>query len=164
MANLHRDHFLHNQLIRFNKIIYIFSQISAGYNVFCCTFSALLTRRSLTTRAEVTLTWVNALHTTQWQLHEKVGAISSNGIPTERVHMQWPWPFPGDLGISLLSLILNHKQCMNSMKLVIYFMKKDSKNDAVTPQRQSQFTPKMKANAVPRLLSSLVWIDQCNEM
>ena len=30
-------------------------------------------------------------------------------------------------------------------------------------QRQSQFTPKMKANAVPHLLSSLVWIDQCNE-
>ena len=29
--------------------------------------------------------------------------------------------------------------------------------------RQSQFTPKMKANAVPRLLSSLVWIDQYNE-
>ena len=35
------------------------------------------------------------------------------------------------------------------------FMKK-TPNDAVTPQRQSQFTPKMKANAVPRLLSSLV--------
>ena len=31
-----------------------------------------------------------------------------------------------------------------------------SPNNAVTPQRQSQFTPKMKANAVPRLLSSLV--------
>ena len=26
-------------------------------------------------------------------------------------------------------------------------------------QRQSQFTPKMKENAIPRLLSSLVWID-----
>ena len=56
---------------------------------------------------------------------------------------------------------------MNSMKLVIplhafYFIKKIS-NDAVTPQHQSQFTPKMKANAVPRLLSSLVWIDQYNE-
>ena len=33
---------------------------------------------------------------------------------------------------------------------------KKTPNDAVTPQRQSQFTPKMKANAVPRLLSSLV--------
>ena len=40
-------------------------------------------------------------------------------------------------------------------------------NNAVTLHRQSQFTPKMKANAVPRLLSSLVWIDQynkCNRM
>ena len=33
----------------------------------------------------------------------------------------------------------------------------------MTPQRQSQFTPKMKANAVLHLLSSLVWIDQYNE-
>ena len=33
----------------------------------------------------------------------------------------------------------------------------------MTPQRQSQFTPKMKANTVPRLLSSLAWIDQYNE-
>ena len=36
------------------------------------------------------------------------------------------------------------------------FMEKKTPNGAVTPQRQSQFTPKMKANAVPRLLSSLV--------
>ena len=37
----------------------------------------------------------------------------------------------------------------------------------MTPQWQSQFTLKMKANAVPHLLSSLVWIDRynkCNEM
>ena len=33
----------------------------------------------------------------------------------------------------------------------------------MTPQQESQFTLKMKANAVPRLLSSLVWIDQYNE-
>ena len=55
---------------------------------------------------------------------------------------------------------------MNSMKLVIplhFISGKKTPNDAVTPQRQSQFTPKMKANAVPRLLSSLVWIDQYNE-
>ena len=48
---------------------------------------------------------------------------------------------------------------MNSMKLVIplhFISRKKTPNDAVTPQRQSQFTPKMKANAVPRLLSSLV--------
>ena len=55
---------------------------------------------------------------------------------------------------------------MNFMKLVIplrFISWKKTPNDAVTPQRQSQFTPKMKANAVPRLLSSLVWIDQYNE-
>ena len=45
----------------------------------------------------------------------------------------------------------------------ILFREKKTPNDAVTPQRQSQFTPKMKANAVPRLLSSLVWIDQYDE-
>ena len=48
---------------------------------------------------------------------------------------------------------------MTSMKLVIplhFISWKKTPNDAVTPQRQSQFTPKMKANAVPRLLSSLV--------
>ena len=39
--------------------------------------------------------------------------------------------------------------------VTFYFMKK-TPNDTVTPQRQSQFTPKMKANAEPRLLSSLV--------
>ena len=45
---------------------------------------------------------------------------------------------------------------MNSVKLVIplrFISYKNTPNDAVTPQRQSQFTPKMKANAVPRLLS-----------
>ena len=48
---------------------------------------------------------------------------------------------------------------MNSMKLVIpihFISGIKTLNDAVTPQCQSQFTPKMKANAVPRLLSSLV--------
>ena len=48
---------------------------------------------------------------------------------------------------------------MNSLKLVFllhFISSKKTPNDAVTPQRQSQFTPKMKANAVPRLLSSLV--------
>ena len=33
---------------------------------------------------------------------------------------------------------------------------KKTPNNAVTPQRQSQFTPKMKANAESRLLSSVV--------
>ena len=52
------------------------------------------------------------------------------------------------------------------MKLVIplhFISWKKITNNAVTPKRQSQFTPKMKANAVPHLLSSLVWIDQYNE-
>ena len=40
---------------------------------------------------------------------------------------------------------------------------KKTPNNGVTPQRLSQFTPKMKANAVSRLLSSLVWIDLYNE-
>ena len=38
----------------------------------------------------------------------------------------------------------------------ILFYEEKTPNDAVTPERWSQFTPKMKANAVPRLLSSLV--------
>ena len=46
-----------------------------------------------------------------------------------------------------------HETC-NSV--TFYFMEKKTPNYAVTPQCQSQFTPKMKANAVPRLLSSLV--------
>ena len=57
-----------------------------------------------------------------------------------------------------------HETCHS---VTFYFMKKKTPNDAVTPQCQSQFTPKMKANAVPRLLSSLVWIDhydECNWM
>ena len=45
-----------------------------------------------------------------------------------------------------------HETCLS---VIFYFMKKDSKRwcDTTTP---SQFTPKMKANADPRLLSSLV--------
>ena len=55
----------------------------------------------------------------------------------------------------------------NSSFRYIIFHEKITPNDAVTPQRQSQITPKLRANAVPRLLSSLVWIDQyyeCNGM
>ena len=59
--------------------------------------------------------------------------------------------------------------CMNSMKtcpsVTFYFMKNsfsDISGKWILPntQCQSQFTPKMKANAISRLLSSLVWIDQ----
>ena len=53
-----------------------------------------------------------------------------------------------------------HEACHS---FTFLFREKRTPNGAVTPQRQSQFTPKMKANAKPRLLSSLVWIDQCNE-
>ena len=53
-----------------------------------------------------------------------------------------------------------HETCHS---VTFYFMKKDSKWCCETPLGQSQFTPKMKTNAVPRLLSSLVWIDQYNE-
>ena len=51
----------------------------------------------------------------------------------------------------------------NSSLRYIIFHEKKTPNDAVATQRQSQFTPKMKANAIPRLLSSLVWIGQYNE-
>ena len=65
-----------------------------------------------------------------------------------------------------ISISLDITLNMNSMKLVIplhYISWKKTPNDAVTPQRQSQFTPKMKTHAVERLLSSLLWIDQYNE-
>ena len=39
---------------------------------------------------------------------------------------------------------------------VTFYFIKNTPNDAVTPEHQSQFTPTMKANAVQRLLSSLV--------
>ena len=51
-----------------------------------------------------------------------------------------------------------------SFRYILFHEKKNTPNNAVTPQCQSQFTPKMKANAVPRLLSSLVWIVQYNEI
>ena len=60
------------------------------------------------------------------------------------------FPFP----IFSATPFMNFMQTGHS--ITINFMKKKTPNDAVTPQRQSQFTPKMKANAVARLLSSLV--------
>ena len=68
---------------------------------------------------------------------------------------------------------------MSSLKtcpsVTFYFMKisfSDIDRKWILPNmirvaNQSQFTPKMKANAVSRLLSSLVWIDQyyeCNRL
>ena len=69
-----------------------------------------------------------------------------------------------ELYFSAISYFVHH--IMNSVILVIplnLISWKKTLNDAVTPQHQSQITLKMKANAVPRLLSSLVWIDQYNE-
>ena len=80
----------------------------------------------------------------------------------------------------LLNLLISFLFCwrtlfMNSMKTcpsdTFYFMKisfSDIDRKWILPNmiravNQSQFTPKMKANAVSRLLSSLVWIDQYNE-
>ena len=70
----------------------------------------------------------------------------------------------GGVCLMLLGLIWSfyHELYETCHSVTFYFMKK-TPNSAVTPQRQSQFTPKMKANAVPLLLSSLVWIDQYNE-
>ena len=75
-------------------------------------------------------------------------------------------PVPLHLIALLIPKSIRRLLVMNSMKLVIplhFISWKKTPNGSVTPQRQSQFTPKMKANAVPRLLSSLVWIDQYNE-
>ena len=74
-------------------------------------------------------------------------------------------------GANLMShLARSPSHDLNSMKPVIplhCISWKKTPNDAVTPQHQSQFTPKMKANRVSCLLSSLVWIDwyhECNGM
>ena len=84
-------------------------------------------------------------------------------------NISFPWeaiaiPFP--CMISTAILIFSGSRAWISWNLsfrYILFHEQKAPNDAVTPQLQSQFTPKMKANAVPRLLSSLVWIDQYNE-
>ena len=55
-------------------------------------------------------------------------------------------------------------QVVSLMRFWCLFVYKKMPNNAVMPQCQSQFTPKMKAKVVPRLLSSLVRIDQYNEM
>ena len=88
-------------------------------------------------------------------------AVASSGVGDHR--MRW---IMTRLGVLHIPYSFRVVQGMNSMKLVIRYILiswKKTPNDAVTPQCQSQLTPKMKANAVPRLLSSLVWIDQYNE-
>ena len=73
----------------------------------------------------------------------------------------WNASIPRELGFHYFAQFSNwehefHETCHS---VTFYFMEKKTPNDAATPQCQSQFTPEMKANAVPRLLSSLVWID-----
>ena len=95
--------------------------------------------------------WGNFTHVIQHQ-HQPPGGPPHVYLDARLLHIH-----------EILVLPLPYK---NSMKLVIplhFISWKEAPNDAVTPQRQSQFTPKMNANAVPRLLSSLVWIDQYNE-
>ena len=50
---------------------------------------------------------------------------------------------------SLATSLAGHEFHETCHSVTFYFMKK-APNDVVTPQRQSQFTPKMKANVVPR--------------
>ena len=59
-----------------------------------------------------------------------------------------------EIGLNLITDVYYefHETCHS---VTFYFMKK-TPYDVVTPQRQSQFTPKMKANAESHLLSSLV--------
>ena len=73
--------------------------------------------------------------------------------------------------ISCTSLVIwesakRYKKIMNSMKLVIplhFISWKRTPNDAVTPQRQSQFTPKMKASAFA-FIFGVNWSVQCYGM
>ena len=67
---------------------------------------------------------------------------------------------PAALATSLASHEF-HETCHS---VIFYFMKKKTPNDAVTPRCQSQFTPKMKANAVRRLLSSCELTSTMNVM
>ena len=88
--------------------------------------------------------------------------ITSSNYPCSRYKFPWGAPHIKANGSCLSFVILSWIPWNLSFRYILFHEKK-TPNDAVTPQRQSQFTPKMKANAVPHLLSSLVWIDQYNE-
>ena len=70
-----------------------------------------------------------------------------------------PSPF---LPLSLIRVYMSWIPWNLSFRYVSFHEKKKTPNNVVTPQTHSQFTPKMKVNAVLHLLSSLVWIDQYN--
>ena len=74
----------------------------------------------------------------------------------------WPCSRDGHSPAFVHRMVLSWIPWNLSFRYILFHEKKTS-NDAVTSQCQSQFTPKMKANAVLRLLSSLVWIDPHNE-
>ena len=91
-------------------------------------------------------------------------------IPTFRQrHWQHVWCYRGELMLLMYIIVIQKIEKRyawiprKSSFRYILFHEKATPNNAVTPQRLSQFTPKMKANAEPRLLSSLVWIDQDNK-
>ena len=96
----------------------------------------------------------------------RISAVANRRRPFARKDPQFPQFCHSLLMHCICSTVSQSRHYMNSMKLVIrlhIISWKKTPNDAVTPQRQSQVTPKVKANAVARLLSSLVWIDQYNE-
>ena len=83
---------------------------------------------------------------------QKLGAASRQPARLKDIALR-----AGGIGLGFYESL---SQLMNSMKIIIplHFIsqKKNAPNDAVTLLYHSQFTPKMKANAVSRLLSSLV--------
>ena len=108
-----------------------------------------------------TITNKSTLYTARWcQVFDQIswghcdtdqGCAPSITIPL--FPRQWPITF--------------HFKRVHDMKYMIHprfariwclFVSKKTPNNAVPPQCQSQFTPKMKANTDLRLLSSLVWI------
>ena len=90
-------------------------------------------------------------------------SISSNISITYGLIAVAFWWFCNAEYISKDVLLITHDFHKTCHFVTFYFVEEKTPNDAVRPQHQSQFTPKMKANAVPHLLSSLVWIDQYNE-
>ena len=99
-----------------------------------------------------------------YQLYSQTGTLVKGGVtlPTYRCAR-------GSVSLESFHLHLNRfipgqyfhycNLSMNYINIVIHLhfvLSKNTSNNAVTPQRDSQYTAKMKANAVPRFLSSLV--------
>ena len=111
-------------------------------------------RESLRKIYELTLIW-RVIFPAASQLQKKKRKKYEVVLLADQLFLSW-------LLMLLLQIFHPHPvhATMNSMKLVVvplhFISLKKTPNDAVLLQRQSQFTPKIKANAVPRLLSSLV--------